>query len=75
MPPETRLRKVTLLTDIILNHLKANDGFMPITEKSPPAKINDLFGVSKKTYKKAIGALYKKRLIEFTDAGTKLVEK
>ncbi|MBT8042051.1 MAG: hypothetical protein KJN98_02680 [Pontiella sp.] len=67
--------KVTLLTDIILNHLKANDGFMPITEKTPPAEINDLFGVSKKTYKKAIGALYKKRLIEFTDAGTKLVEK
>jgi len=65
--------KVTDLTEIILNHIKAQGGFMPVTDKNSPEEIHALFGVSKKTYKKAIGALYKKRLIEFRDNGTKLV--
>jgi predicted RNA-binding protein (virulence factor B family) len=64
--------KVTDLTEIILNHLKGRGGFMPITGKSSPEEIQALFGVSKKTYKQAIGALYKKRLIRFEDNGTKL---
>jgi predicted RNA-binding protein (virulence factor B family) len=65
--------KVIDLTDVILNHMKAQGGFMAISGSSSPEEIHALFGVSKKTYKKAIGALYKKRLIEFTDNGTKLV--
>lgn len=65
--------KVTDLTTVILDALKANGGFLPITDKTPPAAIYDRFGVSKKTYKAAIGALYKKRRIEFTDEGTKLI--
>ncbi len=65
--------KVTKLTDVILNHLRAQGGFMPITDKHPPEEIYALFGISKKTYKKAIGALYKKRLIEFSESGTRLV--
>lgn len=67
--------KVTDLTDIILDYLKAQGGFMPLTDKSPPETIQARFGVSKKTYKKAIGALYKKRLIAFENNGTTLVEK
>jgi len=66
--------KVTLLTDVILDHMKKQGGFMPITGKSSPEEIRALFGVSKKTYKQAIGALYKKRLIAFEEHGTKLVE-
>ena len=66
--------KVTDLTDIILNHIKAQGGFMPITDKNPPEEIYGLFGVSKKTYKKAIGALYKKRLITIEPGGTRLVD-
>lgn len=65
--------KVTSLTDTILEYLKSQGGFMPVTDKNPPEEIYELFGVSKKTYKKAIGALYKKRLIDFTENGTKLV--
>ena len=65
--------KVTELTDIILEKLKKNDGFMPVTSKTPPERINALFGVSKKTYKNAIGALYKKRLITIEDDGVRLV--
>jgi predicted RNA-binding protein (virulence factor B family) len=66
--------KVTDLTDVILNHIKAQGGFMPITDKSPPEEIYRLFGVSKKTYKQAIGALYKKRRITFEDNGTRLAK-
>lgn len=66
--------KVTKLTDVILDHLKAHDGFMPITDKTPPEEINALFGVSKKTYKMVIGALYKKRRIEVVEDGIKLVD-
>ena len=69
----TGYRKVTDLTDIILNYLQDHNGFMPLTIKHPPEEIYAVFGVSKKTYKQAIGALYKKRLIEFTPDGTKLV--
>lgn len=64
--------KVTNLTDTILQHIKKQGGFMPVTIKSSPEEIYKRFGVSKKTYKQAIGALYKKRLIEFADDGTKL---
>jgi len=64
--------KVLELKDRILVYLNENAGFMPITDKNTPDEIYSLFGVSKKTYKKAIGALYKKRLITFENNGTKL---
>jgi predicted RNA-binding protein (virulence factor B family) len=65
--------KVTDLTAVILRYLEKQGGFMPITGKSSPEEIYKRFGVSKKTYKQAIGALYKKRKIEFVDEGTRLV--
>jgi len=67
--------KVTLLTDVILDYIKRQGGFMPVTDKNPPEEIYALFKVSKKTYKKAVGALYKQRMVEFVDGGTKLVKK
>jgi len=66
-------KKIGALTDVILETLKEQDGFMPVTDKSPPEEIYRLFGVSKKAYKRAIGGLYKKRLITFENNGTKLV--
>lgn len=65
--------KVTNLTDVILQYLKQQGGFMPITGKSPPEEIYAHFGVSKKTYKQAIGALYKKRLIALEENGTRKI--
>ena len=64
--------RVSDLTTVILDLLRANDGFFPVTAKTPPEQINALFGVSKKTYKNAIGALYKKRLITIEDDGVRL---
>ncbi|WP_296178798.1 CvfB family protein [Pseudomonas sp. UBA1879] len=43
----------------ILATLRQNNGVLPVSDKSDPAVISNLFGVSKGNFKKAIGALYK----------------
>ncbi|MEN8214595.1 MAG: S1-like domain-containing RNA-binding protein [Pseudomonadota bacterium] len=47
----------------ILDYLQSHDGISKVTDSSPPEVIYKLFGVSKKKYKKALGGLYKKKLI------------
>lgn len=68
-------KKVEGLPEQILKKLKLQAGFMPVNSKTPPDKIYNLFGVSKKTFKMAIGALYKERKIEITETGIKLISK
>jgi uncharacterized protein len=64
--------RVDDITDTILNVLKEQGGFISVTDKSSPETINKLFGVSKKTYKKAIGAIYRKKLITIESDGIRL---
>ena len=67
--------KVDDISQSILNILKENGGGVALSDKSPPDEIYALFGVSKKVFKKAIGALYKKRLITINrGSGIKLVD-
>ena len=47
------------LNSKILAKLRENNGTLPVSDKSDPAVISNLFGVSKGNFKKAIGALYK----------------
>lgn len=61
-------------TDKILLLLKENDGYLPYNDKSSPEEIYGFFGVSKKTFKMAVGALYKERKIELTKTGIKLLQ-
>ncbi|MGR8998609.1 MAG: CvfB family protein [Gammaproteobacteria bacterium] len=65
--------KVVSLTDAILIRLKENDGVLMLSDKSPPEAIYAAFGVSKKVFKQAIGALYKKKLIILDKKGIRLV--
>lgn len=51
------------LANRILSYLEEQGGSCSITDKSSPEKINAQFAVSKKAYKKALGALYKRRQI------------
>jgi predicted RNA-binding protein (virulence factor B family) len=51
------------LSDRILEFLKSQGGASTLSDKSPPEAIYKQFGVSKVKYKKALGSLYKKRLI------------
>lgn len=55
--------------EIIQNKLLKSKGFIPITDNSSPEKIYAAFGMSKKAFKKAIGALYKQRKISITPEG------
>ena len=60
------------LAEQIMQKLRTQGGFMPLNNKSSPEQIQKLFGCSKKTFKIAIGSLYKQRFIEITDTGIKL---
>lgn len=65
--------KATLdIGDKIIEELKKAGGFLALTDKTAPEKIYELFGVSKKKYKIALGGLYKKRLISVSDEGISL---
>lgn len=57
---------------LILAELEKNSGFLPINDKTSAELIYEMFGVSKKKYKIAIGGLYKKRLIVIADDGIRL---
>ncbi len=59
-------------SDELLGYLKEHDGYLALCDKSPAEAIYDTFGVSKKTFKKAVGDLYKKRLILIDDSGIRL---
>jgi len=59
----------------ILDALKQNNGFLPLHDKSKPEEIVDFLKMSKKTFKKAIGNLYKKKLITLENNGIRLGRK
>jgi len=60
----TRKRdKTDAAVDIIMQVLTAQNGVIAVTDKSSPVLIKDLFGISKAMYKKAVGSLYKRKMI------------
>jgi predicted RNA-binding protein (virulence factor B family) len=59
--------------EVLLRYLHENDGFCNLGDKSDAELIADRFKVSKKAYKKAIGDLYRRRLITISDEGIRLV--
>lgn len=67
------VRKVDDFSEVLLNHIKENDGFTSMNDKTDAELIYETFGVSKKTFKKAVGELYKKRLIILEEGGIRLV--
>lgn len=58
---------------LILEKLKANEGFLPLTDKSDPIAVAEVLEMSKKTFKKAVGLLYKQQLITLETEGIRLV--
>lgn len=60
------------ISQAILETIKNHGGRIGVTDKSQPEAIYALFGVSKKTFKKAVGALYKKRVILIDGSGIEL---
>ena len=66
--------KVDELSRTIMGMLEEQGGFIALEDKSPPEEIYRLFGVSKRTFKKSVGALYKKRLIVIQSGGIRLAK-
>ena len=67
-------QQTTDFAETLLQYLKDHDGFCELGDKSDAQDIKHRFEVSKKVYKKAIGDLYRRRLITLEDAGIRLVE-
>ena len=59
-------------SDVLLEHLRRNGGHTHLGDKSPAEEVYAMFGVSKKVFKKAIGDLYRRRLIVMGDDGISL---
>lgn len=66
-------QKTDIASQAILLKLKENGGSLSISDKSSPEVISNMFGISKKTFKKAIGALYKRKHIILEKNGIKLI--
>ncbi|MGD9557481.1 MAG: S1 RNA-binding domain-containing protein [Mangrovibacterium sp.] len=65
--------KIDDISQGILERMKAAGGFLPFNDKSDPDIIVREFKISKKNFKKAVGALYKQRLISIEENGIRLV--
>ena len=62
-------------SDILLTWLHGHEGRCPLGDKSPAEEIYATFGVSKKVFKKAVGDLYRRRLISIGEDGLQTVNK
>jgi len=66
-------RNIEPNAEAIMHELHDNSGFINLTDKSTPEDIKDVLQMSKKSFKKAIGTLYKQRLISIDKDGIRLV--
>ncbi len=66
--------KVEKYAQIILDELEYNDGFLGLNDDSHPEEIKQILNMSKKTFKKTIGTLYKEKKIEIKENGIYLLD-
>ena len=67
--------KIDSVSEMIIEEIKQNNNFLNLTDKSNPQDIYDVFSISKKNFKKAIGKLYKKKIISIDKDGIRLLKK
>ena len=65
--------KIDDISEKIISELNNNNGFLALNDKSSPEMVKALLGISKKNFKKAVGNLYRKRLITFDSDGIRVV--
>jgi hypothetical protein len=59
--------RIDALASTIMDRLAQSSGRLSISDSSTPEEIKQMFSCSKKDFKKAIGTLYKKKLIVIAD--------
>lgn len=70
---EIGLKNIEPNAELILKELKANKGFLRLNDNSHPEDIKTVLKMSKKSFKKAIGLLYKDKIIQIKSDGIYLV--
>lgn len=66
-------RNIEPNAETIIQELEDNSGYLNLTDKTDPETIKEVLQMSKKNFKKAVGTLYKQRLIEIKNDGIYLV--
>ena len=66
-------QRILDFAEVLLRYLYEHDGYCDLGDKSPAEDIYERFQISKKDYKKAIGDLYRRRLITISEEGIRLV--
>jgi hypothetical protein len=66
-------RNIEPNAETIMHELEDNGGFLKLNDKSHPDDIKNMLQMSKKNFKKAVGSLYKQRMIDIKDDGIYLV--
>ena len=66
-------RSIEPNAQFILDELKASGGFLPLHDKSSPETIKETLGLSKKSFKKAIGTLYREKQIVIKEDGIEML--
>lgn len=64
--------KIDDIESVILSALQENDGFLPLHDKSSADEIQEKLSMSKKSFKMAVGGLYKSGKISIEDSGIRL---
>jgi predicted RNA-binding protein (virulence factor B family) len=67
-------KRVRPIKDKIIEMLEESGGTLPFDDSSSPESIREKFGISKKAFKQALGALYKQRRIDFQNSGIQLLK-
>lgn len=69
---EPGYRSVKDSRDFIVKILKEAGGFIPCHDKSSPEEIKQIFSMSKKEFKRAVGSLFKKGVLDLLENGIRL---
>lgn len=69
------IEKFDFFTERLLEYLNEHGGKIELTDKSDPDLIRAALGISKKSFKKAVGNLYKKKFIKLNDDSIELIRK
>ena len=75
LTPQGFRKNIDSFVDQILKKLERSEGVLYLSDKSAPELIKKEVQMSKKNFKKAIGALYKQRIIEITEDSIHLIKK
>ncbi|HET7361550.1 MAG TPA: S1-like domain-containing RNA-binding protein [Salinimicrobium sp.] len=62
-------RSIEPNAEAILTELRLKDGFLALTDKSSPQEIQEKLHMSKKSFKRALGTLYKQRMVDLKPNG------